>query len=83
MKTTKNPSRAAIILEGNDMVIHGLCTPGSGTNGNAVTFRHKKSANVCAVDGSVNQLTYTAAIGAGKYRGDSGNYYKVLNKTFR
>ena len=79
MKTAKTPSRIAMILEGNDMVIHGLCTPGTGTNGNAVTFRHKKSTNIAAIDGSVNQLTYSAAVGAGK----SGSYYKVLNKTFR
>ena len=79
MKTAKTPSRIAMILEGNDMVIHGLCVPGTGTNGNAVTFRHKKTTNVCAIDGSVNQLTYSAAVGAGK----SGSYYKVLNKTFR
>ena len=79
MKTAKNPSRMAMILDGNNWVLHGLCAPGSGTNGNAVTFRHKKSTNVCAVDGSVHSLTYSAAVGAGK----SGSYYKVLNKTFR
>ena len=79
MKTVKNPSRVALLLDGNNWVLHGLCAPGSGTNGNAVTFRHKKSTNVCAVDGSVHSLTYSAAVGAGK----SGSYYKVLNKTFR
>ncbi|MBO5821459.1 MAG: DUF1559 domain-containing protein [Lentisphaeria bacterium] len=78
MKTAKNPSRIAMIMDGNNWVIHSLCAPG-GTTGNAVTFRHKKSANVCAIDGSVNPLTYAAAVSPGK----SGSYYKVLNKTFR
>ena len=84
MKTANNPSRMAMIVEGNDMVIHGLCTPGSGTNGNAVTFRHKKSTNIAAIDGSVHQLTYSAAVGAGKYKKKgSSQYYKVLNNFFR
>ena len=78
MKTMKNPSRTAMIMDGNNWVIHSLCAPG-GTTENAVTFRHKKSANICAIDGSVNPLTYSAAVGLGK----SGSYYKVLNKTFR
>ena len=78
MKTVKNPSRVAMIIDGNNWVIHSLCAPG-GTTANAITFRHKKSANVCAVDGSVNPLTYSGAVSPGK----SGSYYKVLNKTFR
>ena len=78
MKTAKNPSRMAMIIDGNNWVIHSLCAPGGATN-NAITFRHKKSANICAIDGSVNPITYSEAISPGK----SGSYYKVLNKTFR
>ena len=73
----------AMIIDGNNWVIHSLCAPGGATN-NAMVFRHKKSTNVCAIDGSVNPLTYNAAFGAGQYKDKgSSKYYKVLNNFFR
>ena len=81
MKWAKKPSRIAMVMDANGNVTYNICARG-GTSTYAMLFRHNRSSNVCAVDGSVNSITYTDAAARGKKSG-SGNYTKVLQEYFR
>jgi prepilin-type N-terminal cleavage/methylation domain-containing protein/prepilin-type processing-associated H-X9-DG protein len=72
LKLVRYPSRTMMVMDGSYWVITTNSWHTDLTKYN-IQYRHNKSANICAVDGSVHSLTNAA----------SQSISKILQKTFR
>ena len=65
LKLVKRPSRVAMVMDSNYHVITANSWNTDKTAYN-IQYRHKKSANICAVDDSVHNLASSASLGLSK-----------------
>ena len=76
LKTIKNPSRVMMLTEARNFVITSRDWYSTAADTYTIQFRHGKAANVCAVDGSVNPLTYTHSTTYKKGTDLLGGYFR-------
>ena len=66
MKLAKNPSRILMLTDARNYVMDTINWYSTDAATKTIQFRHRKSANVCAVDGSVHQFNYSTIVGVTK-----------------
>ena len=66
MKLAKNPSRILMLTDARNYVMDTINWYSADAATKTIQFRHRKSANVCAVDGSVHQFNYSTIVGIKK-----------------
>lgn len=76
IKKLKQPSRIMMLTDGRNFVITSKSWYSADASTYTIQFRHRKSANVCAADGSVVPFTYTESLAFKKSEDLFGGYFK-------
>ena len=76
IKKVKNASRIIMFAEARNFVITSKNWYSADASTYTIQFRHRKSANVCAVDGSVTPFTYTESLSFKKNEDLLGGYFR-------
>ncbi|MBE6391681.1 MAG: DUF1559 domain-containing protein [Lentisphaerae bacterium] len=76
IKRVKNPSRIIMLTGARNFVITSKNWYSNDASTYTIQFRHNKSTNICAVDGSVTPFTYTQSLNFKKNENLLGGYFK-------
>jgi prepilin-type processing-associated H-X9-DG protein len=76
IKRVKNPSRIIMLTGARNFVITSKSWYSDDASTYTIQFRHNKSTNICAVDGSVTPFTYTQSLNFKKSENLLGGYFK-------
>ena len=76
IKRVKNPSRIIMLTGARNFVITSKSWYSNDASTYTIQFRHNKSTNICAVDGSVTPFTYTQSLDFKKAENLLGGYFK-------
>ena len=76
IKRVKNPSRIIMLTGARNFVITSKNWYSNDASTYTIQFRHNKSTNICAVDGSVTPFTYAQSLNFKKNENLLGGYFK-------